>query len=708
MSSMLSFETPMLKRILEWKEFRPSLNWFEDELMLVKGNTQGAFNPDLRPHCKKIFEEADKLNVNVVTLMTSSQTIKTTIGIGLILKYMDTEPEDSMIMFPRESELSKMYDNKVKPLLDGCKSIKHKIEVSEQEEKKKTRAFGVNILGNILNILATNNTKSVSTKYNYYDEVVEFALGKLEEGMERAKSFDGSGEKFLITSTQHPTKDGDDQINHYYNISEVKFQYHACCSKCNELFYPEPETLKYPSIEEWEKETGIKLEDIEDGQKIFLILGEYAPYVRDHAVLECPHCKHGMSNDERRKQILEDKFQWVEVEPQSTDEYGRVTSWKKVKKPKTNYRSVGFDVNTLAIEGYHQGNIAQKIIQAEYSKSKIANLQMLYVGQLNRIYRVNIKKQDASDILLLTNKLKWGIVPKDTAKLYFITDTQKDHYWYMVLAVQYGKLYHVVEHGKIYEENILKEKMFQSYQTEDNIQRYIDRATIDMRGYMQSEEKDADGNTIQTKVNTTERIREFIIQTNIEARQNGFIKNEEHFIWGTMGQPQIKISEKELKEANKRGENPTGEMAILKTHENKEKPEYTYKVLHISNLAAKTELFQAINNNIENFKNEAENQNPTSTSNLYFINETMRQDGLNRANPRNEDFEKMMTSEIYDYDVVDGKMKEYKSFIQIRKRNDQLDNSATGVALASIDNIAIFPQQKTTISGYEMFKNLKK
>lgn len=706
--SMLSFKAPNLERILEWQPFQPCQEWFENNLVLIKGTPPGYFNTDVRPHAERIFKEIDKINVNMITLMTSSQTSKTTIGVGAILKYIETDRYDSMIMFPRESELSKMYDNKVKIMIDGCEKIKKKIQVSQEDAKKKTRAFGLNIDGVLLNILATNQTKSISPKFGYFDEVVEYLVGKLEEALERFKSHDGTGEKVFVTSTQHPTKDGRDVINDCFNISEVKLQYQAKCPKCKELFYPEPETLGYPTIDQWELESGESLDGIADGMKLYKILSDYRPWAGKRAYIQCPHCKHQMNNKERRKQILDKQFEWVEVEPLTSNEYGVITSWKKVEKPKEQYRSIAFDVNTLCIESYDIGNIVEQMIKAEYSHNKIIDMQVLYVGQFNRIYRTNIKKTETADILMLTNKLPWGVVPEDTAKLYFIVDTQKDHYWYMVLAVKYGKLFNVVAHGKVYEDKRLKEMMFEAYPAEDGKKRYIDRATIDMRGYQRQEKTDEDGEVVETKVNTTERIKEFIIQTNIEARQNGFIKNDEHFLWGTMGQPQIKISEKELKEAQKRGETPTGEMAILKTIENKEKPDYTYKVLYISNLAAKTELFEAIGNNIENFKNEAEEKNPTTVSNLYFINEDMKQEGLKRKNPRQEDFEQMMTAEIYDFDVVNGKPKEYKSFIPIRKRNDQLDNSATGVALASIDNIAIFPhKQEVSISGYEMFKYLK-
>lgn len=695
MGTTLSFEAPNIDLILNWKKFVPCGTWFESEMRLIKGKVQGSFEQNRMPHCKEIFKEIDKLSTVVVTLMTASQTIKTTIGIGTILKYLDTEPNDSMIMFPRDSELKKMYENKVKPMLVGCDSIQKKIKLTQQEDRKKGKDLFVSIGGTILNIVATNNTKSISTKINYFDEVVEFPIGKLEEGLERAKSFDGSGELFLITSTQHPTKGGDDVINYYFNISEVKMQYWAYCPKCKEHYYPEPETLVYPSLQEWKESQGFD-EDYEPD--VYKIMAEYAPYVRDNARLQCQHCSHKINNEQRRKLILEEKFKWFKVEPNQIDENGIVVSWKKAENVKERYRSVGLDVNTLSIESYHMGNIAQKIIQNEYSKSKIANMQMLYVGYFNRIYRTNTKRRESNDILLLTNKLPSGIVPKNTAKLYFIADTQKDHWWWAVYAVQWGKKFNLVAHGKAMEWGIVKELAFRSWKTENGESVYADRATIDMRGYMQNEEKDADGNVIQKKVNTVELNKERLIEANIEARANGFSKRDEHFFIGTMGQEKLKISDKELEEADKRGESPTGDMCILKTIENKENPEFTYKILHISNLAAKTELFQAINDNIDNFKNEIEDKAPIAVTNLFFISEDMAQEGLKRANPRNEDLEKMLTAEVYDYDIKNGKLKPYKTFFQIRKRNDQLDNAATAVALASLDNIGVDNPKETMIN----------
>ena len=122
MGTTLSFEAPNLDKILDWKPFIGCQDWFENEIILTSGAKQGRYNANNLPHVKRIFQEIDKLSVVVITLMTSSQTSKTTIGIGSILKYIDTEPNDALIMFPRDNELSKMYDNKVKKLIDGCSS----------------------------------------------------------------------------------------------------------------------------------------------------------------------------------------------------------------------------------------------------------------------------------------------------------------------------------------------------------------------------------------------------------------------------------------------------------------------------------------------------------------------------------------------------------------------------------------------------------
>lgn len=697
--SVLPFEPDGFFDVLDWKPFVPMEEWMEKEVIVTDGGNKGAFSTYRMPHMSRIFAEVDKLHVVRITLMSASQVGKTIILINVILKRLDSDPDNSIIMFPKGNQIKKLYENKVKPYIDGCEVIVNKMDNYIDDTKGTQSSYSKKIAGAILSILDANNTKSVSAKTIGFDEIVEFPPSKVGEAIERLKSFDGKGELAFLASTQHAERGGDDEVNHYYNISEVKLQYWAKCKskECQKYFYPEPETLVYPTITEWKESRDIDADEEVPG---IIILSDYAPYCRENARFQCPHCGNKIDNEERRQQILAKEFEWFEVEPNVIDDNGRIISWRQVENNKKDYRSIGVDVNTLCIEGFHMGNIAQKIVQDTYGKNKINDLQHTWVGYFNRIYKTKTSTADTSDILMLTNGLREWIVPKDTAKLYFIADTQKNHYWWAIYAVQWGKKFNVVAHGKAEDDQVLEDLIFRSYKTEDGGDKYIDRATIDRRGFQQDEKTDSDGNQTQARVNTTERISELIRTLNIKARRNGIIKAEDHLVMGTMGVPHIKASVAQLKEGSFKGE-----MQRMVTVENKEDDQLTFKYLIISNLAAKTEMNEAINNSIENHKNVEAGNQAMILDNLFFINEDMKEYGLSKARATNEDFERMITAEVYDYAVKDGKTASYKTFIPIRKRNDQGDNLSTAMSLASLDNIGVGIKPQTFgSSGMSMFK----
>ena len=58
------------------------------------------------------------------------------------------------------------------------------------------------------------------------------------------------------------------------------------CIHCEGHYYPEITHLKYPSKMDYKKVYGI-----EDDLKVHEITGDYIPYARERAELECPHCK---------------------------------------------------------------------------------------------------------------------------------------------------------------------------------------------------------------------------------------------------------------------------------------------------------------------------------------------------------------------------------------------------------------------------------
>jgi len=701
--SVLPFEPDGLFDVLDWKPFIPMEEWMEAEVIVTDGGNKGSFSTYKMPHMSRIMAEVDKLSVVLITLMSASQVGKTILMVNVVLKRLDTDPDNSAIMFPKGNVVKILYENKVKPYVEGCEVIGRKMENYVGDTGGTQSSYSKKVAGAVLSILDSNQTKSVSLKTLAVDEASEFPISKIGEARERLKSFNGKGELTFIASTQHAEKNGDDEINYYYDISELKLQYWARCRDklCRKYFYPEPETLVYPTITEWKEHRGI---DVDEHVANKILMSDYASYARKNTMLQCPHCGNKVNNEERRQQILEKDYEWFEVEASSFDENEKVTSWRIRENIDQDYTSVGFDINTLCIEGYEMGEISQRIIQNTYGKNKLNDLQHTWVGYFNRIYKTKTNTADVSDILMLTNGLPEWIVPKDTAKLYFIADTQKNHYWWAIYAVQWGKKFNVVAHGKAEDDQVLEDLMFRSYKTEDGGSRYIDRATIDRRGVQQREESDADGNITQGRVNTTERIDELVRTLNIKARQNGIIKKEDHLVIGSMGVPHMKATIKQLEEGTYKGE-----MQRMVTVENKEDSQLTIKYLMISNLAVKTEAAEAINNNIENFKSIEDNNEAMILENLFFINEDMKQTGLNRQRSTNEDFEKMLTAEVYDYAVKNGKTASYKTWVQIRKRNDQGDNFATAQALASLDNIGVGLKPQTFgSSGMSMYNKIFK
>jgi len=698
--SFLPFKPLRLENTLLWKEFEPMEAWMERNVIVSDGGNKGAFSTYRMPHMKRIFKEVDKLRVVKITLMSASQVGKTIILINVILKRLDTDPDNSIIMFPKGNQIKKLYENKVRPYIDGCETIIEKMENYIDDTKGTQSSFSKKISGAILSILDANNTKSVSAKTIGFDEAVDFPPSKIGEAIERLKSFDGKGELAFVASTQDALKGGDDEINHHYNISEIKLQHWAKCNseKCRRLFYPEPETLIYPTITEWKESRGVEAD--EEVPNI-IILSDYAPYAREHARFQCPHCGNKIDNDTRVKQILNEEFEWVEVEPNIIDDDGIIISWREVKIHKKNYRSVGFDVNTLCIEGYHMGNIAQKLVQDIYGKNKIHDLQHTYVGYFNRIYKTKTQIVETSDILILSNGLSEWEIPSGIEKLYLAIDTQKTHYWWVLAAVKKGRLFNVVAKGKAIDDQVLEGLIFRSYKTEDGKNRYIDRVTIDRRGYQQDEQIDIEGNVKQARINTTKRIDELVVNLNLKARENGIIKREENLVFGSMGVPFIKASSKQLEDGRFKGE-----MSQIITVEDKADTQLSFSYIKVSNLVTKTEISEAINNNIENFKNEEEGKQAMILDTLIFINEDIRQEGLAREGVNNESFERMVTAEVFDYKVKNGKTAPYKTWNQIRRRNDYLDCLGDIFAMASIDNIGInTAAPKRRASGMSMYRS---
>ena len=654
------------KKVFVWKKFISMKDWMEENLILTMSARNGKFQTKYKPHAEGIFEDIDKGSVQIVTLMSSSQVIKTTIGIGFILKQIDTDANNSMIMIPKDSGKTNYSANILKPKVEGCPAVRAKMLDYKNAEKSRDNSFIYKFAGGLLNLKGSNDTKSISAKYMLFDEVADFMRGKVGEALERGKTFLEAGGKAMIVSTQEHEND---EINFYFNSSEVKKQYQMFCIHCEKHYYPEIQHIKYPSHEDYKREYAIEknLEDYE-------IIGDYLPYTRDRGSLECPHCEKRMSNQERKKAILDGKLKWVQVVAIKTEE-GII--YKAADNPKTEYKTVGFDINTLCIDDVPLAELVEKIVKASISHDEDKELDFFYRGYLNRIYKRKIKQADQNGMFLLGNKVSEWIVPRDAVKTYLTIDNQKDYLFAQVTAVGYGVVPHVVFFGRIETWNDAEElfEKCQYLKDEDGNDVMVSKMGIDRRGYNEGQ------------ISRTDEADEFV---NYMTQKWG-----EDRIYGMEGHADL----------------TGGKSFTVVNHKDysNQRHELKIKIVKFSNLYIKNQLFRSIERTILKEKAETESDDGFSYSaKLFYIN----QDNIERdmKGVDNLSITKMLTAEVFDYakHPKTGKLATEKSWVPIRKRNDAIDTSTMALSFAEMDKIMLAkkPSKENLKEALESFADM--
>ena len=574
------------KKIWKWEKFQTMAKWFESNIELKKGKVRGKFKTSTAPHTREIFKALDTKHVNIVTLKVSSQTQKTTTGLGAIMKWIDTDYHDLFFMIPRANEIKKFLNFKVQPMIDGCPVVKEKMRDYRQDEAERKNSFFYKTAQNLFAVVSTNDTKSITVKYGVFDEVAEFQDGIVEEALERMKEY-GKDFKALITSTQ---EDENDAINHFYNISEAKYRYHMFCPHCEDYFYPMPEHLKFISLENYKIELGyLENEDIDYNT----IMSDYKPYASRNSYLECPCCHSKITDKERVEVIKSDKGRWFQVVATQKTDDDEVT-WGIAKTPKTYYESVGFDLNSAMALRVPLQKIAEKEIECAYAKPhlKDALYRKFYVGWWNLLYTSKaLKKTTKNDILLLTNKLPLSECHNDTNAIHIGVDLQKDRLYYEILGVRYAEdiVADIPEYGELYSDGVGNdfkelEKIIESdFYTSDGRKLKVRSVGIDIRGFS-LEEKDSRSN----------EALDFIFDYAKKLKDHGVI-DWDKFIYPMMGQDKLEerheVRGYKTRVRERDVVSYTGEVETLKLNE-----------IVFSNMAIKTILFKMIERGIEKAK----------------------------------------------------------------------------------------------------------
>jgi phage terminase large subunit GpA-like protein len=625
--------------MLEWKPLQPTKVWAEENIELLTGAIKGKLKLRYTPHLYRIFDELDKLGVSRVTVKSASQVAKTLTGNVFIFKKIDTDPNDMMIMIPTAGEeLNRYMKKKVNPYLNGCRVVKEKIIIHKTQEKLRLKDTEKQFAGGSLSVLGSSKPKTISVKYALFDEVADFKRGAVGEALERMKTFLEYGGKALLTSTQEHPKD---EINFYFDTSEVKLQYWYKCPDCGDLYYPDETCLRFPSEEEYKEEVGIE-RNLFDHE----IHSKYKPYAMDRAEIECPHCEGRSNNTQRRNQIYNNQCEWVQVIKIQQDEDDEMSGvYVRSEIEQTEYSTIGFDINSLNSYFVPLSEFVDKTISCG---EDVVQLNKFYIGYYNKNYQSRTTTTNKKDILLLSNKIRDGIVPRNTLKLYMTVDTQKYGFWFEIKAYQYGLVSNTVAHGFVDHFETLETLFRTEWKDEDGNSRYIDKLGIDRLGNRTSQ--------------VDEWIRYMIEKFGIED-----------YIYGFMG------------EEDNKARLPYREVVYSKNVVDDSVNPTPFKVLFMNNNVIKTTLNDTIQRSIENAKGEANH-----TKRLFYINKTIVKDAQekedNGLKSVGTDYERQYSSEKVEQEEVKGVMKDH--WIRKHKDNHLWDTGCMCTVFAELDKIA--------------------
>jgi len=408
--------------ILEYKKSIPVDIWAEENYVLESDSAVGGgkFNFKYAPHLRKPLNLLSDNSLTEYTFWFASQSGKTTVAMVHMNYMIDIEPSNFMFFLPNDNAISYTATDRILPAIKRTKNAQSLLEVKEQN-KAKENTKNIRFVGGVGRILGANskvNRKSMPSKVIYLDEIAEFEHLHVKQIIERAKTFSAYGKKIIKTSTSIYKND---PIVKSYEESQLKYEYYSKCPACEKEHVDDfVENFKHPKTEDK-----------------YLNARE--------AVYVCPHCKAEWDNNLKKEAVENGGWKLVSGNP---------------KKAKTvGLRASSFVSHLVSIE-----DLALEWLDAEGDEELE---EAVYNGWFSKIYEREEKTTKADEILTLKNNIPKGIVPKDTVAMFGAIDVQKDHFYFVVVAVNEYLSVHIVDYGRLETEADKERKVLQNYYDAD-------------------------------------------------------------------------------------------------------------------------------------------------------------------------------------------------------------------------------------------------
>jgi phage terminase large subunit GpA-like protein len=230
--------------------------------------------------------------VERIVCKCSSQVGKSSLLENAALYFIAADPGGSILVIQPTVDLAKAVSKERYEVMFKDTPVAQGLISKEKSRDKKNTIQSKSFSGGHINFVGANSPASLSgrsIRVVLADEVSQYKPGiskqgsPLELGIQRTETY--YNRKILIAST--PTTEESVLESEYSNSSRGK--YNIRCIKCNELFLPEFDHVKWKKTENKE-------------------------HLPETAKLHCPHCDYGHTDAERRVCIR--NGQWIHERPE--------------------------------------------------------------------------------------------------------------------------------------------------------------------------------------------------------------------------------------------------------------------------------------------------------------------------------------------------------------------------------------------------------
>lgn len=427
----------------KWKEFIPADEWAENHYILEKDSAVGGgrFNFEFAPHMRKPLQCASDDQFNELVLWFGSQGGKTTIDMIILNHYMDRVGGNAMFFLPSDELVPFTATDRVLPAIH--RTLNSEKIISEKEDRKlRDNSKNIRYSDGVIRILSSTkaaNRKSTPAKLIIMDEISEMLHAHVKEISERAKTFEMFGGKIIKSST---SVNNGDPIQLGFASCEIKFEYYVKCPECGKEHIDDfIENLRIPEID-------ITDENLTEDEK----LAKCASLASRGAYYECPHCKDKWDTEKKNKAI-------------------DLGDWKVHGDEIENGKSVGFRLSSFASKFVSIEKMAKEYILANDDEK----MMLFYNGWLSKIYQPKLKTLPKDKIWELKSSTPRNVIPDDTIGLVGMVDVQKDHFYYVVLSVDFNMNPRIVDYGRIETWYDLKELiLFNGFMTENQNRKFLE------------------------------------------------------------------------------------------------------------------------------------------------------------------------------------------------------------------------------------------